>query len=234
MSKSDLFKTLLSFGSSKSVKSKTNAKLREMGFSEMEIRTARAILNKTIHSLNEELSEEIIDWFNQHSKELIDKSKLLGTLTQPVVDHISMNNTLKKEEKVSNYYDNNTSIQNEEKGKCDFQNVVSETLTKPIVTNNSQNNISNKKEVSNHSSYSELIQIEEKISDDSQNIKSELAINKDLMNLVVKVKQLLIKNINNHINEECLDLLSASIRFLNKNEVIDVEDAYDFSEFEFT
>jgi MarR-like DNA-binding transcriptional regulator SgrR of sgrS sRNA len=183
MDKSGLFKTLLLFGNSKSVKSKTNFKLKEMGFKDIEIRTARAILNKTIYTLNEVLSEDTINWFNQHSKDSVDKSKLLGTLTQ-----------------------------------SDNEHSLVETLNENKIIDSCVSNKSN--------------QIDEKKTENFEIYEVELNENEELKNCVKKIKHLLTENINDHINEIDLELLSASIKFLNKGGVSE-KDICEFSEFEF-
>ena len=55
-----LFSELTSGGSSKAVRSKKNTRLRQHGFSIVEIRTAQALLNGTLGLLNEETSEGVI------------------------------------------------------------------------------------------------------------------------------------------------------------------------------
>jgi len=65
-----LFETLLNSGTSKSNRSKFNTRLKENGFSDTDIRTARACLNNTLNDLNEIKSQKIIDYYNKNKDNL--------------------------------------------------------------------------------------------------------------------------------------------------------------------
>jgi len=79
MDYAELFRVLSTGGDSKAVRSKRNAKLRNLGFSVVDIRTAMACLNGTLQVLNEETNEEVINYFINKSGRTSNKSS--GTLT---------------------------------------------------------------------------------------------------------------------------------------------------------
>lgn len=65
-----LFEDLKLSGQSGNARAKANAKLRMEGYTDIEIRTARALLNNTIDMLNEKKDQAVMDFFHGKNGQL--------------------------------------------------------------------------------------------------------------------------------------------------------------------